>query len=98
MKWVLLAGVLLFTVLILSCQNSSPVANFEECVKAGNPVMESYPRQCNHNGQNFVEEIPGCSKELKICPDGSSVGRIPPSCEFAECPTENIPEQHYCTP
>lgn len=33
------------------------VNNFEECVAAGNLVMESYPRQCNHNGQHFVEEL-----------------------------------------
>ncbi|MBL7045593.1 MAG: hypothetical protein ISR99_00980 [Parcubacteria group bacterium] len=33
------------------------VSNFEECVSAGNPVMESYPRQCRHEGENFVENI-----------------------------------------
>lgn len=33
------------------------VKNFEECAKAGNPVMESYPRQCRHSGQTFVEDI-----------------------------------------
>ncbi|MBM3282342.1 MAG: hypothetical protein FJY86_03315 [Candidatus Diapherotrites archaeon] len=27
-----------------------------------------------------------CTDDAKICPDGSSVGRIPPSCEFAPCP------------
>lgn len=27
-----------------------------------------------------------CTLEAKICPDGSSVGRVPPSCEFAACP------------
>ena len=35
------------------------VMNFEECVAAGNPVMESYPRQCRtQDGRLFVEEIP----------------------------------------
>jgi len=33
------------------------ITNFEECVEAGNPVMESYPRQCNANGQTFTEVI-----------------------------------------
>jgi hypothetical protein len=34
------------------------VSNFEECVKAGYPVMESYPRQCSTpSGKFFVEEI-----------------------------------------
>lgn len=27
-----------------------------------------------------------CTMEAKICPDGSAVGRMPPSCEFAPCP------------
>ena len=33
------------------------ISNFEDCAKAGNPVMESYPRQCRTNGQTFVEHI-----------------------------------------
>ena len=34
------------------------VTNFEECAAAGNPVMESYPRQCRTpDGRVFVEEI-----------------------------------------
>ena len=28
----------------------------------------------------------GCTQEAKLCPDGSSVGRTGPNCEFAECP------------
>lgn len=42
--------------------NSLPqavVTNFDECAAAGNPVMESYPRQCRtEDGRLFVEEIP----------------------------------------
>ncbi|MDO8483221.1 MAG: Gmad2 immunoglobulin-like domain-containing protein [bacterium] len=33
------------------------VTNFEECVTAGNPVMESYPRQCRHGGETYTESI-----------------------------------------
>lgn len=33
------------------------ITNFEECVKAGNPVMESYPRQCAADGKTFTEVI-----------------------------------------
>jgi len=29
---------------------------------------------------------PACTLEAKICPDGSTVGREGPNCEFAECP------------
>lgn len=27
-----------------------------------------------------------CTQEAKQCPDGSYVGRVPPSCNFAPCP------------
>ena len=34
------------------------VTNYDECVRAGNAVMESYPRQCRaENGETFVEDI-----------------------------------------
>lgn len=32
-----------------------------------------------------TEEV-SCTEEAKICPDGSSVSRIPPDCKFEECP------------
>ena len=35
------------------------IQSFEDCVNAGFPVMESYPRQCQvSDGQTFVEKIP----------------------------------------
>lgn len=47
------------------------VTNFEECEKAGYPVMESYPRQCAiPDGTTFIETlkeeciITGCSKQV----------------------------------
>jgi hypothetical protein len=33
------------------------VTDFESCVQAGNPVMESYPRQCSHEGETYSEEV-----------------------------------------
>ena len=32
-----------------------------------------------------------CIQDVKMCADGSSVGRVPPSCEFAKCPGEKEP-------
>jgi hypothetical protein len=29
-----------------------------------------------------------CTTDVKICPDGSAVPRVPPTCEFAACPVE----------
>ncbi|OGY42337.1 MAG: hypothetical protein A2Y67_04390 [Candidatus Buchananbacteria bacterium RBG_13_39_9] len=31
------------------------VVDFESCIAAGNPVMETYPRQCSADGQTFTE-------------------------------------------
>jgi hypothetical protein len=35
--------------------------------------------------------VRGCTKELKICPDGTGVGRSGPNCEFAACPDAPTP-------
>lgn len=42
-------------------------------------VMPSVPPQ---------DEQVFCTLDAKICPDGSAVGRVAPSCEFAPCPGE----------
>jgi hypothetical protein len=49
--------VLAVLVLAAACTPSSPIASFEDCVAAGNPAMESYPRKCAEDGKTFVEEI-----------------------------------------
>lgn len=41
---------------IIKTDNSN-INSFEECITAGNPAMESYPRQCRANDKTFVEEI-----------------------------------------
>ena len=45
--------------LIAGCGNvTAVITNFDDCVKAGNPVMESYPRQCSTpEGEVFVEDV-----------------------------------------
>ncbi|MBA4454705.1 MAG: PQQ-dependent sugar dehydrogenase, partial [Nitrosopumilaceae archaeon] len=42
----------------------SEIKNFEQCIAAGNPIMESFPRQCRADDQTFVEEI-----EVQKIPD-----------------------------
>ena len=39
--------------------------------------------------QTSINQPVACTQEAKICPDGSSVGRTGPNCEFAECPIIN---------
>lgn len=38
-----------------------------------------------------------CTLEAKLCPDGSSVGRSGPNCEFAACPTSTDKTAHWKT-
>lgn len=38
------------------------------------------------------EKPVACTQEAKICPDGSSVGRTGPNCEFAVCPAVKTDE------
>lgn len=46
---------ILLTILTTSC--TIQVNDFESCLKAGNPALESYPRQCIHKETTFTEEI-----------------------------------------
>lgn len=43
------------------------------------------------------EQVRGCTKELKICPDGTGVGRSGPNCEFAECSAVNNTDEDATT-
>lgn len=42
-------------------------------------------------------EVVACTMEAKMCPDGSYVGRIGPSCEFAPCPSVVMPVETSAT-
>lgn len=39
------------------------------------------------NGGNAI----ACTMDAKVCPDGSTVGRTAPNCEFAPCPANETP-------
>jgi len=56
------------------------ITNFEECVRAGYPIMESYPRQCRtSDGETFVEEIDEEASECR-----------PTGCSGQVCADEDI--------
>jgi hypothetical protein len=60
---IIIIFVLLVIVFLVVNYNSNdlpavPVNSFNDCVEAGNSVMESYPRQCiTLDGRHFVEDI-----------------------------------------
>lgn len=39
-----------------------------------------------------------CTQEVKTCPDGTSVGRTGPRCEFTPCPTKTATESSVVKP
>jgi hypothetical protein len=49
----------LFALSFSACMHTPPpiINSFEDCVAAGNPVMESYPPMCNADGQTFTQDI-----------------------------------------
>lgn len=64
----------------------SQISSFDECAAAGNPVMESYPRQCQAFGEIFVEETDTelqprpCTREyVPVC------GEVEVQCVTAPC-------------
>ena len=54
-RYFVLIGILL-CVFMVGCTKKAEINSFEDCVSAGNAVMESYPRQCKYQDQTFVEE------------------------------------------
>lgn len=42
---------------LFGASSDTPITTFEECVAAGNPVMESYPLQCRADGHTFAQYI-----------------------------------------
>lgn len=56
--FILAVGALLLVVFAKRTTDEIKVTDFNSCVAAGNPVMESYPRQCkDQSGQTFTEVI-----------------------------------------
>jgi len=54
-------------------------------------VWSIYSGTIIDSASNDSSEQFTCTQEAKLCPDGSSVGRSGPNCEFAACP--NVQEQ-----
>jgi murein DD-endopeptidase MepM/ murein hydrolase activator NlpD len=67
------------------------------CIKA--PIVQA-PPNVNIDTNPTTTEPVACTKEARICPDGSAVGRVGPNCEFAPCPIieGNTCAQGACSP
>lgn len=54
---VIIAGAGIRRQLFRENEELSKITNFEECAAAGNPIMESYPRQCRAGDKIFAEYV-----------------------------------------
>ncbi len=54
--------------------------------------------ECKNVPRPGWNEPKACTEEAKICPDGSSVGRTGPNCEFAPCPGAECSSNADCVP
>ncbi|MFW5746571.1 MAG: hypothetical protein ACOCWQ_03395 [Nanoarchaeota archaeon] len=97
MKILYVIGLCLFGVFLYGCVRAEgpEIVSFEECVDAGNPVMESYPRQCRADGRLFVEQIDQdmqmCTREyLPVC------GEVQVQCVTTPCPPINTTFPNRC--
>jgi hypothetical protein len=97
MKQLLLLLLIAASVVVSACTVApqSTISSFEECVAAGNAVMESYPRQCAANGETFVEELENerkpCTREyMPVC------GSVQVQCVTAPCDPINTTFPNRC--
>jgi len=76
---------LLVAVSACTVDKKPAITNFEECIAAGNPVMESYPRQCSDGDNTFTEDI-GQELDMGDCKvyfDGCNTCRVMENDEVA---------------
>ena len=60
----------------------------EYCVEGCyNGFCKGTKRTCEEMG-GYCSSI-ACPEDAKVCDDGSTVGRVPPNCEFAPCPSSD---------
>lgn len=63
MKKAILIIAAILAIFAIACTKTE-IKNFDDCVKAGNPVMESFPPKCAANGITYTKEIdPGLEPE-----------------------------------
>lgn len=75
--------------------NRMDINNFDDCVAAGYPVMESYPEQCSDGEQTFVNgggiiSEGGAEGPIPVEPDGGIGDGAGPLDQFIRAEAEHI--------
>ena len=109
MKKIILIGFIVLMAIFIGCTQNQVISDFDDCVNAGYPIMESYPRQCSDGENTFVEELDmqkQCVKENGrwLGEFNECEGILVNSCEslggeFFECGSacRHEPESQVCT-
>ncbi len=74
----------------LPTQTQGVLKGFDSYNLPGSPEGISQPNTTRLPGKpaptTQPQEPTYCTQDAMLCPDGSYVGRVPPSCQFAACP------------
>lgn len=71
-------------------QKQTPIATPRETVEpVATATASATPGVIKNKTSTPSATFKACTLEAKICPNGSSVGRTGPNCEFSPCPTPN---------
>lgn len=91
-----IAGVLLYVSEIGARHRAKSITSFDECVAAGNPVMESYPEQCrSQDGRTFVNPRQQADTPQALAP-AAQPSVTPP---LSDPPTPKLPVlKNTCKP
>jgi hypothetical protein len=55
----------------------------------------NYQKALTEQSISTTQNIVACTEDARICPDGTTVGRVAPDCKFAECPSGQ-PTPAFC--
>lgn len=94
--WILLGIIIVGAVAYYFLQPATAeITNFEQCIEAGNPAMESYPRQCrdSKSDRTFTEIIEEIPIQSPVEPPIEPIGEV--VCEdytFSNCPATCVPQ------
>lgn len=75
-----------------ACAQAAPAVESDELIAFVRQLRSIHPNpgttaySVKRTANCVADSHVACTQEAKICPDGSYVGREPPTCEFAPCP------------
>ncbi len=66
--------------LFINNQRANAISNYEQCVQAGHPILESYPEQCvTPDGKSFTRQLTDAEKKLLEDSSYEQDGKLPAS-------------------